>query len=105
MIIAKNLQGTPFAGENELGQAVAVEVAENGPANQADSGKAAGVLFVEHKFAALTSEYQGGGRLRIMPRHHAATDKQIKMAIPVDVGQGHRTGAGFLGRQKVTNCL
>ena len=101
----KDFHRAPFAGENKFWQTIPIEVAPKGAADQANLIERFAVGFIELKPGSIKTIEPRGNRLRVMTGKHAPADKQVQMALPGNISQGERSGAGGVSRQAVVDCL
>src|SRR6266540_5414850 len=49
----------------------------------------------------IIDPYRGRDRLRVAAGAESSAHKQVQVSVPIDVGQGHGTDAGFSRRQAI----
>src|SRR5882672_6057109 len=90
MIVVENADGTPLTRQDQLGQAVAVQVTPDSTANQTHLFQSARVLLVkEPASAAMTVNSRRGG-LGITACNYPATHEHPQSSGALDISQGQR---------------
>ena len=99
VLVAKHPDGSPFAGEDQLWPAVSIQVREEGGTNQSGILKCLRVRTVKGPLAGMIPINSRRRRFRPAPRNDPAPDKQIELAIAIDVSHRDRSTAGCKGWQ------
>src|ERR1051325_6581847 len=99
--IMKHLQRSPFARQNQFSKAVVVQVAPDSAADQANLLQQTAVLRIQLELLPIAAIDPRAGGLRVTAGNHAAADKQIEVAISIQICQCQRPGARFATWQTV----
>ena len=102
-MVSEDPHRPPFARQHQLRQAIAVQVAPNRAADQADLRQSFCVFRVQLPSTARVAKEHRRGGLRIASRNDAPPDKQTEMSVPIEIRQSERPGAARLARQTVVN--
>src|SRR5438552_3004344 len=86
--VAKNTDRTPFAGENQIAVAVAIQITPHCAIDQTDPAEASRVFDVFDKSAFDLAEDHRASSNGVSSRLGLTTGKKIEFAIAVKVGRG-----------------
>src|SRR5581483_7711460 len=85
MVVMKDADGAPLKSNNELRETITVEIAPQRAADHPNVFQDAAVRLVEHEGAVLIAENSRTGRLRIPSSLNPAADKQIQVAVAIQI--------------------
>src|SRR5262245_60524455 len=91
MVIMKNPQRSPFTSQYQFRKTITIQIAPDGAANHADILQQSRVGLVEHEGAILAVENPRTDGLRVLSGLNPSADKQIQVAVSVQVPQCQRT--------------
>jgi len=97
MIVLEDAQRTPFTGKDQLGKAIAIQVAEYCPAHQPHLFQDLAVDLVQNKLAPFIAVNMGAGRFWPAPWNDPPAHKQVQLTVPIEIPQGqwsHAAGSG-----------
>ena len=100
VIIVEDSEWSPVTGEDQFRESVRVEVAENSRADQARLFKTVDLAVSRFEYAAVVPEEVRAGRFRITSGNGPPSDKQVEIAVAVDVGNRHRSDCGKRGEAR-----
>src|SRR5579883_2046188 len=93
MVIVKDAYRSPFARQDELGKAVAIQVAPDCSRHQANCFKQSRVCFIQLEVAVFESINARTNRFWISSTLYLAAHKQVQVAVTVQVAQRHGSDA------------
>src|SRR6185503_4903821 len=93
LVVAKDSWRPPFTGEDQIRIPVAIKITEDGAAHQPGASELGGIGIVWCEPIPCPTEHERGGRLGPPPTDNPPANKQIQLAVTVDVRQRQRPGA------------
>ena len=99
VFILKHADRPPFARQDQVGITIPVQVAPNRSVHQPRLLQDPAVFLVQHQLPFHVPVNPRIRRLRIPPRDHPPTHKQVQRAVPINIRHGQRPGAGRRCRQ------
>src|SRR4029453_8113624 len=79
-LVAEDADWPPFAGYDQFGRTIAVQIAPDSPVHRADALEGPRVRFVAPPASAVTAKQDRRRRLRVTARNAAAADEQVQIA-------------------------
>ena len=92
-LISEDAHRTPFDCQREIGLTISVQVGEGGAAHQPDRFERLTGRTARAQLAVIVQPESRGDRLRISARAESPTDKQIQVAVAVDISESQRAKA------------
>ena len=99
VVVEKDANWTPLAREQQIGVAIAVDVAEDRAVHETDVCERAAPRLVRLKPALVIAENSRRCRFGITAWQDASAHEQIQLTIAINVAKCQRAAAGFKRRE------
>src|SRR5262245_40357194 len=95
LVVSKYSDCSPFQCQCEVGPTIPVQVGEGRAIHETDGAEQLTHFARKMQLVSIVQPYRRAYRLRVLPWLDASANEQVQIAIPVDIGQGHRSNGRF----------
>src|SRR5262249_3932961 len=93
MIIAKDLQRSPVAAQDQFRKSISIQISKDRAPDKADALHGSAVLDIQFEFTVFLSIDARVGWFRVTGGDHTASHEQTQMTFSVKVSQSHWSSA------------
>src|SRR5688572_12362432 len=104
LLVAKDVNRAPFTSEYQFGKSVAIQIGEDGAADQADVVQNPTIVGVQLEFAIPGSINARARRFRVTSGNNAPAHEQAQGAVAIKIPEQEWSSAPFGFAHNILDC-